>query len=110
MPTEAVLGNYSYTQWISLVQTNKKRWLTIFKASVDYINKATEVKDLKKRPLEEIVPNQYHEFLPLFCKIIADQVPPHRPSIEHEVRLKDGEWPTGGLLYSMLRTELLVLK
>jgi len=84
--------------------------LTIFKASLYDTNTDSETKDLKERPLEEIVPEQYYEFLPLFRKILADRLPPHRPNIDHEVRLKEGETPTWGPLYSMSRTELVVLK
>jgi hypothetical protein len=53
----------------SFFRTVKKGKLMIFKASLYDINKAIEVKDLKERPLEEIVPKQYHEFLPLFNKV-----------------------------------------
>jgi len=80
------------------------------KASLYDINKAIEAKDLKECPIEEIVPEQYHEFLPLFNMVLADRLPPHRPGIDHEVQLKDGETPTWGRLYSMSRTELVVLK
>ena len=72
---------------------NKGR-LTVFKALLYDINKAIEAKDFKERPLEEIVPEQYHESLPLLSKVLADPLPPHRPSIDHEVRLKEGETPT----------------
>jgi len=51
--------------------------LTKFKASLYDINKAIEAKDLKESPLEEIVPKQYHEFLPLFSKVLADRLPLH---------------------------------
>jgi hypothetical protein len=47
-------------------RTVKKGSLTVFKAKLYDINKALEVKDLKERPLEAIVPEQYHEFLSLF--------------------------------------------
>jgi hypothetical protein len=50
----------------SFFRTVKKGKHTLFKASVYDINKAIEVKDLKERPLEEIVPEQYHESLLLF--------------------------------------------
>jgi hypothetical protein len=60
--------------------------------------------------LEEIVPKQYHEFLPLFSKVLADRIPPQRPGNDHEVHLKEGETPTWGPLYSMSRAELVVLK
>jgi hypothetical protein len=60
-------------------------------ADVYDINKAIEEKDFKECPLQGIVPEQYHEFLPLFNKVLADRLPPHRAGIDHEVRLKDGE-------------------
>jgi len=94
----------------SFFWTVKKGKLTIFEASLLDIHKAIEAKNLKECPLEEIVLVQYHEFLPLFRKILADRLPPHRPVIDHEVRLKEGETPTWGPLYSMSRTELVVLK
>jgi hypothetical protein len=56
----------------SFFRTVKKSTLTIFKASLYDINKAIEGKALKERPPEEIVPEQYHEFLPLFSKALAD--------------------------------------
>jgi len=37
-------------------------------------------------------------------------LPAHRSGIDHDVRLKDGKTPTWGPLYSMSRTELVVLK
>jgi hypothetical protein len=82
----------------------------VFKASLYNFNKAIEAKDLKERPLEESVPEQYHEFLLLFNKVLADRLPPHRPGIDHEVRFKDGETPTWGPLYSMSSAELVVWK
>jgi len=94
----------------SFFGTVKKRKLKVFKVSLNDINNAIEAKDLKEHPLEEIVPEQYHEFLPLFSKILADRLPPHRPGTDHEVHLKEGETPTWGPLYSMSRTELVVLK
>jgi hypothetical protein len=94
----------------SFFRTDKQGRLTIFKASIYDINKAIEAKDLKEKPLEEVIPEQYHEFLPLFSKVLADRLPPHRPNIDHEVRLKEGETPSWGPLYKMSREELLVMK
>jgi hypothetical protein len=51
--------------------------LTVFKAYLYDINKAIKAKDLKECPLEEIVLEQYHEFFPLFYKVLADMLPPH---------------------------------
>jgi len=84
--------------------------LKVFEASLYDINKAIEAKDLKERPLEEIIPIQYHEFQPLFHKVLADRLPPHQPGIDHEVRSKDGETPRWGPLYSMSRAKLAVLE
>jgi hypothetical protein len=94
----------------SFFRTVRKGKLTLFKASLYDINKTIEVKDLKERPLEEVIPEQYHEFLPLFNKVLADRLPPHRPGIDHAVRSKDGKTPTWGPLYSMSRAELVVSK
>jgi len=109
-PLRPFRGDIAMLNGASFFRTVKKGKLTLFKASLYDINKAIEAKDLKERPLEEIVPKQYHEFLPLFNKVLADRLPPHRPGIDHEVRLKDGETPTWGPLYSMSRAELIILK
>jgi hypothetical protein len=61
----------------SFFRTVKKGKFTLFKASLYDINKAIEAKDLKECPLDEIVPEQYHEFLPLFNKVLADRLPPY---------------------------------
>jgi len=84
--------------------------LKVFRASLYDINKGIEAKDLKERPLEEVIPKQYHEFLPLFNKVLAIHLPPHQPGIDHEVRLKAGETPSWGPFYSMSRAELVALK
>ena len=103
-------GNIVMLNGSSFFRTVKRGKLKLFKASLYDINKVIEAKDLKERPLEEIVPEQNHEFLPLFNTILADRLPPHRPGIDHEVRLKGGETPTWGPLYSISRAELVALK
>jgi len=49
-------GNIAMLKGASFFRTVKKGKLTIFKASLYDINKAIEPKDLKERPLEEVVP------------------------------------------------------
>jgi len=109
-PQRPFRGNVVMLNGSSFFRTVKKGKLKVFRASLYDINKAIEAKDLKERPLEEIVPEQYHEFLPLFNKVLADPLPPHRPHIDHEVRLNQGETPTWGPLYSMSRAGLVTLK
>jgi hypothetical protein len=77
--------------WPSFFRTVKHGKLTIFNASLHDINKAIDAKDLKEEPLEEVIPRQYHQFLPLFNKVLADRLLPHRPNIDHTmVQLRDG--------------------
>jgi hypothetical protein len=103
-------GNIVMFNGASFIRTVKQGKLTLFKASLYNINKAIEAKDLKEKHLEEVIPKQYHEFLPLFSKVLADMLPPHEPNIDHEVRLKEGETPSLGPLYTMSREELVVMK
>jgi hypothetical protein len=94
----------------SFFRTVKCGKLTIFKGSLYDINKAIEVKELKEKLVEEVIPKQYHEFLLLFNKVLADRLPPHQPNIDHEVRLKEGETPSWGPLYKMSREELVAMR
>ena len=94
----------------SFCRTACKGRLLVFKAFLYNIIIPIEDKDLKKHPLEEIIPKQYHEVLPLFSKVVADRLLPHRPGIDHDVPLNEGESPMWGPLYSMSRAELVVLK
>jgi hypothetical protein len=94
----------------SILRTVKPGKLTIFKESLYDINKAIEVSEQKEKPLEKSIPKPYHEFLPLFSNVLADKLPPHRPGIDHEVRLKEGETPSRGHLYKISREELVVMK
>jgi len=72
LPPRPFQGKIVMLNRASFFRTVIKGKLTIFKASLYDINKSIEAKDLKERPLEEIVPKQYHEFLPLFSKVLAD--------------------------------------
>jgi hypothetical protein len=70
-PSRQFQGNIVMFNGVSFFCTVKNGKLTVFKASLYDINKAIEAKDLNERPLEEIVPEQYHEFLPSFNKVLA---------------------------------------
>jgi len=109
-PQWPLRGNIVMLNGSSFFPTVRKSKIKVFRASLYDINKAIEAKDLKELPLTEIVPVQYHEFLPLFNTVLADRLPLHQPGVDHEVRLKEGETPTWGPLYSMSRAELVVLQ
>jgi len=77
----------------------------MFKASLYDPNKASEVKNMKEWPSEDIVLIQYHEFLQLFDNVLGDRLPPHCPGIDRKVCLTEGEMSTWGPLYSMSKAE-----
>ena len=59
--------------------------------------------------IKELVPKDYHEFLPLFKKAVAEVLPPHR-SYDHKIPLKEGFTPPFGPLYSLSKPELQALR
>jgi hypothetical protein len=75
------------------------------------------LKQLTKQPqpeddderIRQIVPSDYHHFLPLFKKAVADKLPPHR-KYDHTIPLKNDFEPPFGPFYSLSRNELLALK
>jgi len=71
-PKRPFRGNLVMLNGSSFFRTMNKGKLSIFKASLYDINQAIQAKNLKERPLEEIVPKQYHDFIPLFSKVLAD--------------------------------------
>ena len=58
-----------------------------------------------KSVVADVVPFQYHDFLPLFTKKGADQLPPHR-YVYHEIPIETGKKPPIGRMYSMSATKL----
>jgi hypothetical protein len=87
-------NNIVMLNWTVFFRKVQRGKLTIFKASLYDINKAIEAKDLKGKPLEEVIPRQYQEFLLLFSNVLTDRLPPYRPNIDHEVRPGEGEVPS----------------
>jgi hypothetical protein len=81
----------------------------IFSLSLYEINKALDRKTIESGDLASMVPAEFHEFHPLFDKIVADRLPPHR-QYDHKIVLKDGFEPPFGPLYSLSRPELEALK
>jgi hypothetical protein len=72
------------------------------------INRALdEGKDENK--ITNIIPLEYHKFLPLFSEMEANKLLPHCP-YDHCILLKDGFIPPFGPIYSLSRTELEALR
>jgi hypothetical protein len=78
----------------------KKEKLKVYAVTLYEVNKALGIKDLQEKPLEEVIPKEYQEFLPLFSKVIAETLPPHR-SYDHKIKLQKGFTPTFGPIYSL---------
>jgi hypothetical protein len=62
-----------------------------------------------KIKITDIVPTEYHKFLPLFSEAEANKLLPHRPYGCH-IALKEGFTPQFSPIYSLSRTELKALR
>ena len=93
------------------VRQVKRDTLTIFSLSLCEINTALARENLASGSvsLKDIVPTEYHDFLPLFDEVIARELPPHRP-YDHSIPLKKDFTPPFGPIYSLNRIELETLK
>jgi hypothetical protein len=59
--------------------------------------------------ITDIVPPEYHRFLPLFSEAEANKLPPHRP-YDHRIPLKEDFTPPFRPIYPLSRTELEALR
>ena len=57
----------------------------------------------------EMVPIEYHEYLNVFAKKLADKLPEHRP-VDHRIPLVDGATPGFGPIYSLSQVEQQALR
>jgi len=92
----------------------KKGSIAAFKMTLYEIDRALKQYE-KAEPLteddkiKELVPEDYHKFLPLFKKVVAEVLPPHR-SYDHKIPLEEGFTPPFGPLYSLSKPELQALR
>jgi hypothetical protein len=94
---------------VPFLHAARKEKLQVFSLSLYEINKALDRKTVEEGRLEDLIPEEYHDFLPLFEEVAARQLPPHRP-YDHSIPLRDGFAPPFGPIYSLSRTELETLK
>ena len=72
-------------------RTKGKRYThtTILAVTTADIDKALAPKTPKTyEDLKTQIPAQFHDFLPLFSPKEAAKLPPHRPGVDHEIRMK----------------------
>ena len=86
---------------------SKRKDCHIFAVSLRDIEKALKPKETVD-PRSKL-PREYHAFLSLFDKAAADELPPHRPGVDHKIDLLPNTEPPSGTLYGMSRNELEVL-
>lgn len=87
--------------------------LRVFAISIADINKALAPKP-RTDPKEKL-PSHYHEYLSVFSREKADELPRSRPGIDHRIPLEEDanrneKQPPWGPLYGMSREELIVLR
>lgn len=70
---------------------------------------ASSITPTEDEKIMELVPSEYHDFLPLFEKAVADTLPPHY-LYDHNITLKEGFMPPYSILYSLSRFELQALR
>jgi len=92
-----------------MLRLHRKQKLEILGLSLYEINQALDMDTPEKVKLQQVIPEHFHEFLHLFEKAKADELPPHRP-YDHTIPLKEGSTPPYGPLYTMTRNELLAMK
>ena len=80
-----------------------------FSLSLYSIHQALRDKEPTKEDTLATIPKEYHDCLPMFRKVNADKLPPHRPN-DHGIDLKEGFTPPFGPLYSLSRPELEALR
>ena len=56
-----------------------------------------------------MLPREYHDFVPLFKKAVADVLPPYR-KYDHKITLEEGFTPPFGPIYSLSIPELKALR
>jgi hypothetical protein len=107
-PSIAIVSAASFSR---LVRNHRQRHgpVHVFSLTLHEIKQALDRKKEEPVDLAVIVPPEYHDFLPLFSKVAADVLPPHRP-YDHRIPLKEGKEPPFGPLYSLSRPELEALK
>ena len=59
--------------------------------------------------IKALVPEEYHDFLPLFMEAVHNVLPPHR-IYDHSIPLKEGTQPPFGPLYSLSGNELIAVR
>jgi len=90
-----------------ILKYNKKEG----RISLESVNISTELaiksgKYQKERKLEEMVAQEYHGYLDVFEEEEKTKLPPHRPGVDLEIKLKEGQGLPIKKIYALSQDEL----
>jgi hypothetical protein len=92
----------------TFIRRNKKKKLKVYMVTLYEINKALEIEDFQEKLQEQLIPKEYHEFLPLFDKVISEKLPSYQ-LYDHKIILRKSYTPSFRPIYSLSWEELQVL-
>ncbi len=90
-----------------LIQEYDRERDRLYAASLGHEKEKEELSEEEK--IRKLLPKEYHDFIPLFKKAIADVLPPHR-IYDHKIPLQEGFTPPFGPIYSLSIPELKALR
>jgi len=90
-----------------MLKYNKKKG----RISLESVNISTELaiksgKYQKERKLEEMVPQEYHGYLDVFEEEEKTKLPPHRPGVDLDIKLEEGQGLPVRKIYALSQDEL----
>ena len=77
----------------------------LYAASLEHEKK----EESEEEKIKRLLPKEYHDFVPLFKKAVADVLPPHQ-QYDHKITLKEGFTPPFRPIYSLSIPELIALR
>jgi len=92
---------------MGILKYNKKEG----RISLESVNISTELaiksrKYQKQRKLEEMVPREYHGYLDVFEEGEKTELPPHRPGVDLDIELEEGQGLPVKKIYALSQDEL----
>jgi len=102
-PSIALIGAPAY---LRLAKKARSQGSQIFSMTISEVKTALGQKTIPtEAEVKAMVPEEYHDFLPMFLARNQRDLPPHRP-YDHRIPLQDGTTPPFGPLYSLSNNEL----
>ena len=102
-PSIALIGAPAY---LRLAKKSRQQGTQVFGMTLNEVKTALGQKTVPTEDeVKAMVPEEYHDYLPMFLARNQRGLPPHRP-YDHRIPLQEGTTPPFGPLYSLSRNEL----